>query len=305
MSKLLNDQSENAPALKIYLNTGNLEDLPEDSLLGGLSEDARWNRLAEDGFDGIQFNHSNPVPEGFRFPYCGSDRVNTPEEADAIFRQHKELGDDALTLHVGWGMEDDDAVDQLVEAVLLASDKYHLPAYIETHRATITQDIWRTVKLTERFPEVRFNGDFSHYYCGLEMVYGDFEKKLAFMEPIFSRTGFMHGRIASSGCMQVPIDDAKSRPRLVLGDNDYLEHFRMLWTAAMRGFLGIAGKGDYLVFAPELLRADINYARVFPNQDGILVEESDRYEQAMLYMQVARDCFESAKKHLLLKISMC
>ena len=52
-------------------------------------------------------------------------------------------------------------------------------------------------ELTKRFPEIRFNADFSHYYCGQEMVYGDFEAKLDFMAPIFERVGFIHGRIAA------------------------------------------------------------------------------------------------------------
>jgi hypothetical protein len=67
---------------------------------------------------------------------------------------------------------------------------------VETHRATITQDSWRTVQITKGFPEVRFNRNFSHYYCGQELAYGDWSSKLAFMEPIFERVGFIHGRIA-------------------------------------------------------------------------------------------------------------
>jgi hypothetical protein len=114
------------------------------------------------------------------------------------------------------------------------------------------------------------------------------------MQPIFQRVGFMHGRIASSGNMQMPIDDPVSKPRMVRGDFDYLQHFKMLWTEAMKGFLSIASKGDYLVFAPELLVPGINYARVFPDKDNVLREECDRYAQALLYMQVARDCFGAA-----------
>ena len=51
-------------------------------------------------------------------------------------------------------MESDREVDNLVESILSASEKYKLPAFIETHRATITQDMWRTVELTKRFPEI-------------------------------------------------------------------------------------------------------------------------------------------------------
>jgi hypothetical protein len=61
---------------------------------------------------------------------------------------------------------------------------------------------------------------------------------------------------------------------------------------AMRGFLDRAGPGDILVFAPELLGGTHYYARLFPGPDGEMVEESDRYAQALLYADIARQLFE-------------
>ena len=118
-------------------------------------------------------------------PFCGLDRINTPADADTVAAKHAARGDVCITVHVGWGLENDDESFRLVEAILSASDRHHLPIFIETHRATITQDLWRTVQITKQFPEVRFNGDFSHYYCGQELVYGDWESKLAFMAADF------------------------------------------------------------------------------------------------------------------------
>lgn len=295
MPRYLTDGTDNPPALRVYLNLDHLNDLPPDSSWPGHDGLARHTKLAEDGFEGVQLTTPDAPPEGTPLPYCGLDRINQPEEADGIFASHVERGDQCLTLHVGWGLESDAEIDRLVEAVLAASDKHALPAFIETHRATITQDIWRTVEITKRFPEVRFNGDFSHYYCGQEMVYGGAEMKMDYMAPIFERVGFMHGRIASPGFMQAPIDDTTSRPRLAVGEPDYLADFREMWTRAMAGFLRNAGPGAVLIFAPELLSPVIYYARVFPNAAGDLVEESDRYQQALLYKEIARDCFVKAQ----------
>jgi hypothetical protein len=229
--------------------------------------------------------------------FCGLDRINDPAEADAIAAKHAERGDQCITVHMGWGMESDDEVDQLVEAVLKASERRHLPIFIETHRATITQDVWRTVRITRRFPEVRFNGDFSHYYCGQELVYGDWKERMEFMEPIFSRTGFMHGRISSSGCMQVPVGpDPGRRPVQAHGARDYMADFREMWTRAMGGFLRNAGKGDVLIFAPELLAGTYYYARLFANARGELVEESDRYAEALHLAGIARECMKNASR---------
>jgi hypothetical protein len=296
MSRLLNDGSNDAPKLRVYLNLDNLIDLRRDSIWPGLEGAERDERLFADGFEGVQLTSGEPPVDGSPMPYCGLDRINLPSEADAIAAKHAERGDLCITVHAGWGIEDDNEVDGLVEAVLAASEKHRLPIFLETHRATITQDIWRTVQIAKRFPEVSFNGDFSHYYCGQELVYGDWAAKLAFMQPIFDRVGFMHGRIASPGCMQVPIDvDLEARPTQAHGAADYLDHFKQLWIRAMAGFLRKAGPGDVLIFAPEILKSAIYYARMFPDSSGNLVEESDRYAQALLYKKLARSCFAEAR----------
>jgi hypothetical protein len=294
-SRFANDGSSDSPKLRVYLNFDTLVDLRAGSTWPGLDGVSRCKRLLEDGFEGVELtSDAAPVP-GAPLPHCGLDRINTPREADAVAAKHAARGDFCITVHVGWGLEDEEETCRLVEATLNASARHRLPIFIETHRATITQDLWRTVQITNKFPEVRFNGDFSHYYCGQELVYGDWAAKLAFMEPIFARTAFLHGRIASPGCMQVAIDDLDSRPAQAHGVVNYLDHFRELWTRAMRSFLMSAQAGDVLIFAPELLSGTHYYARMFPDSHGQLIEESDRYAQALLLKDLARACFEDAR----------
>jgi hypothetical protein len=296
MPRFTNDGSTQAPKLRVYLNLDNLLDLRSDTAWRGPTGLAQLEQLKADGFEGAQRTEDTDPPPGSPLPLCGCGRINTPEEADALAARHAARGYSCLTVHVGWGLEDDPEVDRLVEAVLAASERHRLPIFIETHRSTITQDMWRTVRITRKFPEVRFNGDFSHYYTGQEMVYGGMEMKLAFMEPILSRIGFLHGRISSPGCMQVPVESGSTRPAQAHGVADYLQDYREMWTRAMQGFLRAAGPGDYLIFAPELLSGTYYYARLFPDTNGRLVEESDRYQQALLYRQIARECFAEARR---------
>lgn len=307
MSCLFNDGSSDLPKLSVYLNLDNLVDLRADSIWPGLDGLARYERLISDGFEGVQLTTDEPALARVPLPYCGLDRINKPDQADAITAKHVQRGDRCLTVHAGWGLEDDEDVFDLVEAILMASSKHNLPIFIETHRATVTQDLWRTVQITKKFPEIRFNADFSHYYCGQELVYGEggnWNTKIAFMDPIFTRVGFMHGRIASSGCMQVPIDaNLALRPSHAHGVVNYLEHFRELWTLAMLGFLGVATKGDVLIFAPELLNGTHYYARLFSNASGQFIEESDRYAQALLYNSLAQSCFAEAQRRFTAKSS--
>jgi len=37
-------------------------------------------------------------------------------------------------------------------------------------------------------------------------------------------------------------------------------------------------------------------ARMFPDAGGKLVEETDRYQQALLYQRMAKDCFAEARR---------
>jgi hypothetical protein len=295
MRHYLNDGSADAPKLRLYLNLDNLTDLRADTLWPGLEGEERMARLRADGFDGVQVTSGEP-PAASVMRFCGLDRINAPAEALPIAQKHAARGDQCLTVHAGWGIEDDDDAFRLVESILTAAEKTCLPIFIETHRATITQDMWRTVQITKRFAEVLFNGDFSHYYCGQEMVYGGMEMKLEFMSPIFERIGFLHGRIASPGQMQMPVDDATARPTAASGVTDYFADFRTMWTRAMCGFLDHAKAGDVLIFAPELLAGTYYYARQFPDACGKLVEETDRYQQAMLYQRIARECFAEARR---------
>jgi hypothetical protein len=295
MSHYLNDQTPDFPKLKVYLNTDNLHDLPEDSEWGQAAGEAAIAKLLADGFEGIQV-WENPLPfePDDRLRRCGLHRINAVGEAEDVFRAHLDAGDECVTLHVGWGIEDDDEVHALVRDILNASERTGLPAFIETHRATITQDMWRTVQLTKAFPDIRFNADFSHWYCGQEMVYGDFEAKLDFLQPVFDRVGFLHARIAAPGMIQAAIDDAVTTPRLAVGA-DYLDHFKQMWTRAMAGFRTHAGPGDVLIFAPELLCSKIYYARLIPDAEGNLREDSDRYREALFYLDVAHNCWLQAR----------
>jgi hypothetical protein len=282
-----NDGTRVVPYLRSDINYANVKGLPATSSAPQGGDRALHQAVMQAGYRGIQAGDPDLCRElGLGLTDIG--RVNQVEDAERIAREKKEKGFECVTLHVGWGMEDDLEVARLVEAVLLASEKHSIPLYIETHRATITQDLWRTVQLARRFPEVRFNGDFSHWYNGLEMVYGGIENKWDFIQPVFERVRFLHGRIATPGSIQVGIGGNK--------DAKYVVHFREMWTRSFQGFLKSAAPGDYLCFTPELLGPDIYYARLVPDSKGEWVEESDRWEEAKILTRIAMECWEEAQK---------
>ncbi|MGE5645191.1 MAG: sugar phosphate isomerase/epimerase family protein [Acidobacteriota bacterium] len=273
-----NDGSAAPPRLRCYFNLMALEGLAGKG----------FEAIREAGYEGVQF--VEPATEadlarcrGLGLGVCGSGRINEPGEARALAERAAGEGLECATIHLGWGLEDDDEAARLIESVLDASARHGVPLYVETHRATVFQDMWRTAQFVRRFPELRFNGDFSHWYTGLEMVYGGFERKLRFIAPVLERVRFVHGRIGNPGSIQVAIG----------GGEPCTEHFRRMWSAAFAGFRATARPGDYICFAPELLAARIYYARTFPDATGAMCEESDRWEQSLLLARIARECFEA------------
>jgi hypothetical protein len=238
------------------------------------------------GFSGVQGGDPALVcTSGLRYTAMG--RVNVPGETLSLATQARDEGADCMTLHVGWGHEDDATAIALLDDVVTASIKAKLPLYVETHRATLFQDQYRTVQLLAKCPEVRINGDFSHFYTGQEMRYGDLNLKLDYLRPVFERVRFMHGRIGNSCSMQVDIGDGN--------DRIYVDHFKQMWTRAFRGFRQSAQPGDYIIFCPELLSDEFNYARMFRGPDGELREECDRWQQAQVLCRIAKECWELAK----------
>jgi hypothetical protein len=271
--------------LRCYMNLMALDSLPETSSFPHKANfRERLDMLAVAGFGGVQFA-TPATPEQLLdcrsagLGLVGSGRINSPDESSLLAERFTGEGYECATLHVGWGLEDDDQAARLIESVLTASERWRIPLYVETHRATILQDMWRAVGFVQRFPELQLNGDFSHWYTGQEMVYGGFERKFQFIEPVFERVHFLHGRIGNPGCMQVRVEaNAGEEP-------PYVQHFRQLWTACFRN--------NCRYFVPELLAPRIYYARAFPGNDGIPTEESDRWEQSLLLKRIAEECFRS------------
>jgi len=274
---------ERDPRLRVYMNVQALDSMAQKPA-GGLQS------IRDAGYEGVQF--IQPIDrarkneaQGLGLGVCGSGRVNAAQEAAPLAKEAHEEGFDCLTLHVGWGTENDDDAARLIGAVLEASTRYSMPLYPETHRATIFQDPWRTVQFLARFPELEFNGDFSHWYTGTEMVYGGFENKLEFIRPVLGRIAFLHGRIGNPGSMQVDVGDGSADGR------PFVDHFRALWTDSFLGFLRRKPLPDRFCFAPELLGPEYYYARVFEGR-----EESDRWQQSLVLVQIARECFAEARR---------
>ena len=165
--KYTNDGTMNPPALRIYMHGDVLASLPKFQAMDASSQLAAINGA---GFEGVQFSGGS-LEEIQRYRVAGlgiaeAVRINAPRGADELARGCVDAGAACATVHLGWGLEDDEEAAKLIGALMEASAKHDIALYPETHRATILQDMWRTLGFIEKFPELRFNGDFSHWYTG-------------------------------------------------------------------------------------------------------------------------------------------
>jgi hypothetical protein len=273
--------------LRIGMTYGSAKDLPPRSTGPRATADAIHFATSQAGYDAMQGGDAQ-LCRAHGLQLLGSGVVPAVADAEAFVAHWKQQGAVSATCIAGYGFESDAEMDALAWEIIELSNNYQLPIYIETHRASITQDAWRTVQLAHRVPQVRFTGDFSHWFTGQEMLYGDFTARLNRLTSVFERVRFLHGRIGSRCCMQVNIGENLQ--------HESVQYFRNFWILAMRGFLNADDSGRDLWFCPELLGPEYQYAHVYPSAHGQPEEDGDRWLQAKLLVRLAKECFEEAAR---------
>ena len=280
--------------LRKDINLGTLLALPPASLGWRSSWGEQLAMLRDMGVEGAQaWDGFDEIHRAGLLP-LGMAHATQPDELDAIARRHASQGLGFTNLHLGTGFDSDDEMDALAGALLEAQARHGHRLLVETHRATATQDIWRTLRWVERFPDLRFTADLSHWYTGHEMTYGgEFDHRRQRLQPVLQRCLALHGRIGNSGCLQTPLN----RP------GQYVSHYRQLWTSVCAGFLAHAQPTDVLSFAPELLPMAVGEPPLWLHYqqsvqalpgDPWCGEPSDRMADAEALWDLAQQCFDAA-----------
>ena len=146
--------------------------------------------------------------------------------------------------------------------------------HLETHRDRMTTDLYFTLRLLDRFPDLRLTGDLSHYVVGREFAWPISEENHRLMHRIIDQCWGFHGRVASREQIQVQI----SFPHQA----DWLNLFMSWWEYGFRSWRRRAPKDATLTFLCEL--GPKEYAMT--GRDGY--ELSDRWEEAQLMMSMVR-----------------
>lgn len=297
------------PRLRRDLNLGTLAGLPRASRGWRATLREQLALVKADGYEAVQIwtpdDAACDAACGVGLALTGMGRARAPAEVAPLVKHQLDLGCGITTLHLGDSFESDAEMDAFAAAVLDASARHAHPVYVETHRGTLTQDIRRTLDWVERWPDLRFNADLSHWYTGHELTYGgEFQTRLARLQPVLDRVRFLHARVGNPGCIQTALDEP----------GESLGHFREMWTHCFAGFLRSARPGDFLSITPELLPQRLgegagatwlHYAQ--PRADSCRGafggEPSDRYDDAARLWDVACECFVVARQDLTLRQS--
>lgn len=173
------------------------------------------------------------------------------------------------------------SVDEMVAPVrgwLQVAAEEGVPIELETHRNCLTNDLFATLLLMERIPEVRLSADLSHYVVDREMPHPIPDFLEAHVQAILARSDSLQGRVATRNQIQVPIGWPQNRK--------WLDTHLQWWTDGMRMWRARSGPDDAMIFLNELGPRD--YAMTGP--DG--QEMSDRWEEALELRRLVTERWE-------------
>jgi hypothetical protein len=147
----------------------------------------------------------------------------------------------------------------------------------ETHRNSITNDMFATLQLLDAVPEMVISADLSHYVVGREFDFPPDARTESHVARLLARSGSFQGRIASRQQIQVPFGFPHYAKWLGLflgwweaGFRDWRRHGSCGSATGVLNFLCELGPHEYAMTGP----------------DGL--ELSDRWEEALILKAHAR-----------------
>jgi hypothetical protein len=266
------------------------------------SMEEKVRRIAEAGYDGI----NGMLPEGkeaeqwhrlldqYNLSYSVNAYPKTAEELEVFLSKAKSFGRvDFVNVQVMRPFLVGDHAVKLLADMAELSRSACLPAYIETHRGTITQDLLRTVEYAERLPELGLTIDFSHYVVAGEMrTVSDEAEEL--LQTLLSRTKSIHARVSNGEQVQIDIPMLAIKGEEGAVEREFedpmLKHFQRWWLGGMRSWRQGAKEDEVLPFICEL--GPPPYAITVRGTDGLECEVSDRWTQALLFARIARSLWD-------------
>lgn len=243
--------------------------------------------IADAGFEGISAHYTNRADvvrlneivrgsgleiEGVCFPRSVEDLRLPLELASEFPVRHINLQPDVRLRRV------EDCLP-LLDGWMRLAENAGIPVFIETHRDRMTTDLFFTLDLLDRWPELPLLADLSHFLVGREFAFPVEEENHALIRRILDNSHAFHGRVASREQVQIEISFPHHRP--------WLDLFLDWWDYGFRAWRTRSAADAALVFTCEL--GPKPYA--ITGRDGN--DTTDRWGEALMLRRMVRDLWET------------
>ncbi|MDG1115937.1 MAG: sugar phosphate isomerase/epimerase [Flavimaricola sp.] len=165
----------------------------------------------------------------------------------------------------------------VIETWIAMADRIGVPVQFETHRNCITNDLYTTLQLLDRIPDMRICADLSHYVVDREFWFPLSEADLALISRVLHRSDSFQGRVASRQQIQLQLDFPQHQK--------WVDLFKGWWREGMADWRTRNPSGD-CIFVCEL--GPPEYAMTGP--DGR--EMSNRWHEAQIIKGWVREIWE-------------
>jgi hypothetical protein len=206
----------------------------------------------------------------------------TVRDLEPVLALVKELGADHLNLQPDVRPYTLEECEPYIEGWRKLACDAGVEMHIETHRDRMTTDLFFTLHLLDRFPDLRFTADLSHYVVGREFAWPVAPEHHAMIHRILDNSWGMHGRVASREQIQLQLNFPQHR--------DWVELFMGWWEYGFRSWRKRAAPDAKLTFLCEL--GPPTYAMT--GADGY--ELSDRWEEGLQMKRMIRELWHRVEQ---------
>jgi len=259
-----------------------------------------WERSLEDnvemiasaGFDGVSAHctdrnlvrHLTDLTRPHGFAFEGQCFPKSVDDLKPILDIATEFGVTHLDLQPDARPRQIEDCISLLEGSRRLGEQVDFPIYIETHRDRMTTDLYFTLDLLDRLPDLTLLGDISHYLVGREFAWPVSDENHALIHRILDNSWAFHGRVASREQVQIEISFPHHRM--------WVDLFCGWWEYGFRSWHRRAGSDQALTFTCEL--GPKPYAITGPDGN----DTTDRWRESLELMRITRTVWDRCSQEL-------